>query len=112
MNECSTNARARFCECEARYVKKHPSGEGYLVFFAWHGANRDKFGARAYDHLMWVHAKKMVFLGAGAVGSTEIMLRSKELGLSMNEHVGQDMSGNGDILTFGSGPFLYNLLPY
>jgi hypothetical protein len=22
-----------FCECEVRYIKKHPDGEGYLVFF-------------------------------------------------------------------------------
>jgi len=85
-----------------RYVKKHPSGEGYLVFFAWHGASRDKFGQDVvYDHLMWVYARKMVFLGAGALGSTEIILRSAQLGLKVSQFVGKDMSGNGDILAFG-----------
>ena len=50
---------------------------------------------------MWVHAKKFVFLGAGALGSTEILLRSKEMGLKMSKKVGENMSGNGDMLAFG-----------
>lgn len=98
--EHSTDSR-RFCECEARYIKADPTGEGYLVFFAWHGGKRGKFGDDVYDHLMWVKARKLVFVGAGSLGTTEIMLRSKQMGLSMNDHVGQGMSGNGDILAFG-----------
>jgi hypothetical protein len=50
---------------------------------------------------MWVHAKKAVFLGAGSIGTTEILLRSKKLGLSMSDKVGINMSGNGDMLAFG-----------
>lgn len=50
---------------------------------------------------MWVHAKKFMFLGAGSLGTTEILLRSKEAGLKMSERVGSKMSGNGDILAFG-----------
>ena len=50
---------------------------------------------------MWVHARKAVFLGAGAIGTTEILLRSKKLGLSMSDKVGINMSGNGDMLAFG-----------
>ncbi|KAK2747221.1 ERAD-associated protein [Onygenales sp. PD_40] len=50
---------------------------------------------------MWVHAKKFVFLGAGALGTTEILLRSKNQGLKMSDRVGTHMSGNGDILAFG-----------
>ena len=50
---------------------------------------------------MWVHAKKMVFLGAGALGSTEILLRSKKMGLKMSNNIGQNLSGNGDLLAFG-----------
>lgn len=90
-----------FCECEVRYVKKHPEEEGYLVFFAWHGSKRGAFTTSMYEDLMWVHAKKCVFLGAGAIGTTEILLRSKKLGLAMSEKVGINMSGNGDILAFG-----------
>jgi choline dehydrogenase-like flavoprotein len=89
-----------FCECEVRYIKKNPSG-GYLVFFAWHGSNRGAFRERLYEDLMWVHARNCVFLGAGSIGTTEILLRSKKLGLSMSDKVGTGMSGNGDMLSFG-----------
>ncbi|RDW87272.1 FAD protein [Coleophoma crateriformis] len=89
-----------FCECEVRYIKKHPK-EGYLVFYAWHGSKRGAFQKNLYEDLMWVYAKKCVFLGAGALGSTEILLRSKKLGLKMSDRVGTGMSGNGDMLAFG-----------
>ncbi|TVY17726.1 Cholesterol oxidase [Lachnellula arida] len=89
-----------FCECEVRYITKHPE-EGYLVFYAWHGSKRGAFPTNLYEDLMWVHAKKCVFLGAGSIGTTEILLRSKNLGLPMSDRVGQGMSGNGDILAFG-----------
>lgn len=74
---------------------------GYLVFFAWHGSSRGAFKQNLYEDLMWVHAKKCVFLGAGSIGTTEILLRSKKLGLSMSDKVGVNMSGNGDMLAFG-----------
>ena len=90
-----------FCECEVRYVKKHPKEDGYLVYFAWHGAQRAKFKDNIYHDLMWIHAKKFVFMGAGTLGTTEILLRSKAMGLKMSRRVGKDMSGNGDILAFG-----------
>lgn len=49
---------------------------------------------------MWVHAKECVFLGAGSLGTTEILLRSKKVGLHMSSTVGTNMSGNGDMLAF------------
>jgi len=51
--------------------------------------------------LMWVHAKKGVFLGAGSIGTSEILLRSKERGLEISDEIGTHMSGNGDMLAFG-----------
>ncbi|KAI9713479.1 MAG: hypothetical protein M1820_000861 [Bogoriella megaspora] len=89
-----------FTQCEVRFVKKHPT-EGYLVFFAWHGSRREAFKRNFQHDLMWVHAKKCVFLGAGTLGTTEIMLRSKQRGLPVSDEVGQNMSGNGDLLAFG-----------
>lgn len=91
-----------FCGCEVRYVQecKGPEG-GYNVFFSWHGRKRDKFGERFRGDLMWVHAKECVFLGAGSIGTTEILLRSKEMGLPVCGKVGVGMSGNGDMLAFG-----------
>ncbi|OTB06144.1 hypothetical protein M426DRAFT_118907 [Hypoxylon sp. CI-4A] len=91
-----------FCEAEVRYIHKAPEPQsGYIVYFAWHGRNRGHFKANLHGDLMWVHAKKAVFLGAGAIGTTEILLRSKNMGLELSEKVGQNMSGNGDILGFG-----------
>ncbi|KAI1754572.1 glucose-methanol-choline oxidoreductase [Xylaria castorea] len=90
-----------FCESEVRYITKSPDGVGYLVYFAWHGGNRGHFKANLHDDLMWIHAKEAVFLGAGAIGTTEILLRSKRMGLKMSDKIGQNMSGNGDMLAFG-----------
>jgi hypothetical protein len=90
-----------FCDCEIRYVTKAPEGrEGYIVYFAWHSCKREKFKT-FYDDLMWVHAKKLVFFGAGSIGTTEILLRSKQMGLDMSDDLGTEMSGNGDMLGFG-----------
>ncbi|KAK5999103.1 hypothetical protein PT974_01492 [Cladobotryum mycophilum] len=92
-----------FCECEVRYIEKvrEERGGGYLIYFSWHGHNRGRFQDNVQEDLLWVHAKKAVFLGAGAIGTTEILLRSKEMGLEMSDCVGQGMSGNGDMLAFG-----------
>ncbi|KAI1367565.1 glucose-methanol-choline oxidoreductase [Xylaria arbuscula] len=90
-----------FCESEVRYITEAPNQDGYIVYFAWHGGNRGHFKANLHDDLMWVHAKEAVFLGAGAIGTTEILLRSKQMGLGMSDRIGQNMSGNGDMLGFG-----------
>lgn len=81
-----------FCDCDVRYVKKHPV-EGYLVFFREEGRSQ----------LSWVHARKFVFLGAGALGSTEIALRSREHGLGLSSSAGRSISSNGSMLAFGYG---------
>jgi choline dehydrogenase-like flavoprotein len=90
-----------FCQCEVRHVSKAPNREGYIVHFAWHVGKRANFSDIFYEDLMWVHAKELVFFGAGSIGTTEILLRSKQLGLDMSSEIGQGMSGNGDILAFG-----------
>ena len=71
------------------------------MHFAWHGDKRGRFKDSLYSELMWVQAKKFVFLGAGAIGSTEILLRSRVHGLEVSSMVGKNMSGNGDMLGFG-----------
>jgi cholesterol oxidase len=42
-----------------------------------------------------------VILAAGSLGSTEILLRSRDKGLATSETVGQRFSANGDIIAFG-----------
>jgi cholesterol oxidase len=44
-----------------------------------------------------------VILAAGTLGSTEILLRSRERGLSVSDQLGQRFSANGDIIAFGYG---------
>jgi len=45
----------------------------------------------------------VVVLAAGTLGSTEILLRSREAGLALSERLGQRFSANGDIIAFGYG---------
>ena len=39
-------------------------------------------------------------LGAGTLGSTEILLRSRERGLGLSDRLGHEFSGNGDVIAF------------
>lgn len=45
----------------------------------------------------------VVVLGAGTLGSTEILLRSRDMGLSLSDKLGKHFSANGDIIAFGWG---------
>ena len=45
----------------------------------------------------------VVVLAAGALGSTEILLRSRERGLAVSDRLGHGFSANGDIIAFGYG---------
>ncbi|KAF2771554.1 FAD/NAD(P)-binding domain-containing protein [Teratosphaeria nubilosa] len=81
-----------FCSTKVEYVAPSPAG-GYTIYF------RD--ASKTGDELSWVHAKRFVFLGAGPVGTTEILLRSKAHGLSMSDGIGTGMSANGCTLAFG-----------
>src|SRR5271170_5173306 len=91
-----------FCGCEVRYVKPCTSGANkWTVHFAWHGDKRGKFKDSLHTELMWVQAREFLFLGAGTLGTTEILLRSRAYGLKTSPKLGLNMSGNGDILAFG-----------
>ena len=50
----------------------------------------------------WILARHLV-LAAGALGSTEILLRSQRAGLALSPRLGQGFSGNGDMIAFGYG---------
>ncbi|MDX2204657.1 MAG: GMC family oxidoreductase [Hyphomicrobiaceae bacterium] len=45
----------------------------------------------------------MVVLAAGTLGSTEILLRSRDRGLGLSDRLGRRFSANGDIIAFGYG---------
>ena len=44
-----------------------------------------------------------VILAAGTLGSSEILLRSRDSGLSLSDKIGEGFSANGDIIAFGYG---------
>jgi cholesterol oxidase len=46
---------------------------------------------------------KTVVLAAGTLGSTEILLRSRERGLELSDRLGEKFSANGDIIAFALG---------
>ncbi|MGH2769812.1 MAG: GMC family oxidoreductase N-terminal domain-containing protein [Actinomycetota bacterium] len=68
---------------------------GWLVHFQLLDAGRERFKAP----LMFV-AADIVVVAAGALGSTEILLRSKAAGLPLSDRVGYNFTGNGDVLGF------------
>ena len=67
---------------------------GWRVHFTPSG---DPDGAPAH-----VEAKSVV-LAAGTLGSTEILLRSRERGLQVSDRLGTRFSANGDIIAFALG---------
>jgi cholesterol oxidase len=67
----------------------------WLVYYEPVGVGREKFDAPE----LFVRAR-MVILGAGSLGSTEILLRSKAAGLPLSGVVGRRFTSNGDVLGF------------
>ena len=72
-----------------------PRDGGWIIFYNLLGAGREKFDAPE----MTLSAD-VVILGAGALGSTEILLRSKARGVALSAQVGERFTGNGDVLGF------------
>ena len=62
----------------------------WVVHYQLLNSGRERFDAPT----LFVTAD-LVILGAGTLGSTEILLRSKALGLSVSDTVGQHFTGNG-----------------
>lgn len=82
-----------FCNVGVEYVEKSP--EGWLVHFSPYDTDRAKYGAP----LMSVRAKTVILAG-GTLGSTEMLLRSRQMGLEVSDTLGQHFTGNGDVLGF------------
>lgn len=82
-----------FTEAEVRRLER--SGDTWLVYFRPVGAGRETFDAPD----LFVRSE-IVVLGAGCLGSTEILLRSKAAGLPLSDRIGHRFSGNGDVLAF------------
>lgn len=85
-----------FCEVEVRSIGKNADGR-YEVRYQEPGVGREAFASAPELTLL----ADVVVLAAGALGSTEILLRSRARGLSVSDALGTRFSGNGDVLAFG-----------
>ena len=83
-----------FTGVSVRLVER--KGERWIVRFELTEGSHQKFGAPA----MFVGAQTVI-VAAGALGSTEILLRSRAAGLSVSDRLGKGFTGNGDVLGFG-----------
>jgi len=82
-----------FCNVNVEYIER--AANKWAVYFDVFHTDRDKFKAPP----MFVRAANVIVSG-GALGSTEILLRSKEKGLKVSERLGKCFTGNGDVLGF------------
>ena len=83
-----------YTQCSVRWLERRDDGR-WIVHFQALGVGRGEFDAPE----LFV-AADVVVVSAGTLGSTEILLRSKEKGLPVSDQLGQHFSGNGDVLAF------------
>jgi cholesterol oxidase len=84
-----------FTQTSVRHVERNQKDGKWIVHFALLNEDREKF--KGPD--LFVIAD-IVVLAAGTLGSTEILLRSKQQGLAVSPALGKHFSGNGDVLGF------------
>jgi cholesterol oxidase len=84
-----------FTHARVEHVEKLRSG-GWRVHLTRLDAPRGTAPALSVE-------AEMVVLAAGTLGSTEILLRSRERGLALSDRLGDRFSANGDIIAFGYG---------
>ena len=89
-----------FTHAKVRHVAKAADG-GWSVHFD----RQDGAGGSGAAGPGTVTAD-VVVLAAGTLGSTEILLRSREQGLAVSDRLGRSFSANGDIIAFGYGATL------
>ncbi len=81
-----------FTEITVRHIAKSQDGSWRV-----HAAPT---GGKGSDMVL---EASIVVLAAGTLGSTEILLRSRDQGLAVSDRLGQRFSANGDIIAFGYG---------
>ena len=81
-----------FTQAMVRHVSKARGGRWHIHVERLDGGG-DPFSLSA----------DMVVLAGGTLGTTEILLRSRERGLPLSDRLGEGFSANGDIIAFGYG---------
>jgi cholesterol oxidase len=84
-----------FCGASVRWIERNGT-TGWRVAYVPLGLDREAFTADE----AFVSARILV-LAAGTLGSTEILLRSRDRGLALSGRLGTGFTGNGDVLAFG-----------
>ena len=84
---------AIFCEVGVRRVEQ--AGGGWRVIYRDLRPGPRRMG----EPERWVEAD-VVVLAAGTLGSTEILLRSRQAGLAVSAQLGRRFSGNGDVVAW------------
>ncbi len=83
-----------FTEVSVRWIERKDGN--WLIQCEILGTGRGRFNAP-----LFAMTADMVVLGAGTLGSTEILLRSVQHGLAVSNRLGERFTGNGDVLAFG-----------
>ncbi len=86
---------ALFTQARVSHIAKSADG-GWTVIVD------DISGGKPTGTRRYVSAE-MVIVAAGTLGSTEILLRSRDQGLALSDRLGHRFSANGDIIAFGYG---------
>lgn len=83
-----------YTQVSVRYLER--DGDLWRVHYEVLEAGRERF-----DSPTMFMTADVVILAAGTLGSTEILLRSREEGLPLSPLLGHGFTGNGDVLAFG-----------
>jgi cholesterol oxidase len=83
-----------FTEVSVRWIER--ANNQWVIQCEVLGVGREKFKAP-----MIAVTADIVVVGAGTLGSTEILLRSAQHGLALSNKLGERFTGNGDVLAFG-----------
>jgi len=82
-----------FCGVNVQTISKDPSSGGWQVNFIVLADPNEPTKSSLTDPIPLTVTADVVILGAGAVGSTEILLRSKKNGLSVSDCAGKYFGG-------------------
>ncbi len=95
LTDAARHGAELFTHAAVRHVAKDRDG-------AWtvHVRRLDTNGTAPQDLVL---RASHVVLGAGTLGTTEILLRSRAHGLALSDRLGHRFSANGDIIAFGYG---------
>ncbi len=87
-----------FSACKVSHVRASEAGEKgkwQIIFYPSDTKGKD------IESVMLSVAADSVFFSAGTLGTSELLLRSKALGLPLSDRVGHNFSANGDVIAFG-----------